>query len=503
MAENNLTLDALKTDAVDTTPAETTKSEIKEVSINTIAPPKETDPNAPPVEGDILGAALYNLPTAIERAKKDMYENLIEPKLEEMAEAEMDREINGEDADDDTPVNNTIIKMAPKVVEEGEMDASEVFSDTETTTSFTDDDDEDFEKLLGLNEDDETSEEEEAEAEAEKERVEGLKQQIKDNLKPIKKSLDLSKFTISKKPISVTKILNNPAAVTIKTADWVMLNSKKAFSMSELGGAEIEKFNPNRRERNPVNLLKERYSIMYDHLIDDNKPATLEAWLKTIAFTDNKDLFFGAYKATFQDTNIIPYNCTECKHIFMENKDIDEMVKYPSDDIKAKVEAIRRGDTTSVGEYEATLVQASDNYAVAIKTPTVYSVIIESSVLDESFASKYSDIIAMISYIDDIYLIDEESQELKRIDYKPIPTDFEKTTKRKILAYSKILKQLTSDQTQNLLLEMKKLDNEDSEITYITPATTCPKCGAKIKEEERDPQSLLFTRHQLVAFSNM
>ena len=480
------------------TPTESNLEGVKEVSIADMAPARKiiSDTDGKPSETDILGTALYDMDAAVERTKKDLYENLIEPKLAEAeaakTEAMLDNEFDGENV-----TKENANKFASDALKEDEDDDT-----TEGGSSASFDDEEvDFEKLLGIEEEEEETDDNDDEEE--KKAVEDLKVQIKENLTPIKKSLDLSKFTISKKPISVSKILAKPADTTIKTADWILLNSKKAFSMSELSGAEIEKFNPNRRGRNAFNILKEIYSIMYNHLIDDNKPATLEAWLKTIAFSDNRHLFFGAYKATFQDTNILPYSCPECKHAFMQTVDIDEMVKYPNDDVKKTVEDIRRGDTTSIGSYEAQLVQISDKYAVAIKVPTVYSVIIESAVLDESFTEKYNDLLAIISYIDDIYLIDEENQELRKIDYRPIANDFEKSTKRKVAAYAKVLNQLTSDQTQALLMELKKLDNDENDIIYRMPEAVCPKCASKIAEQIYDPQNLLFTRHQLVAFSRM
>jgi len=40
------------------------------------------------------------------------------------------------------------------------------------------------------------------------------------------------------------------------------------------------------------------------------------------------------------------------------------------------------------------------------------------------------------------------------------------------------------------------------DIKYVQPARTCPKCGTHIEEIEMDPQTMLFSRHQLGAIEN-
>ena len=521
--------------------------EYKAVSINDMLasmPKKENE--EPPKEEDIFGNALYSLEHGgLDRAKQDMYEHLIKPALEHNAkieeenakiieEAQLDAEVNGteiptppinvkppinlepnttetitEDSDIEKDLNVELPEPPKETAKPKKEKPVEETSDDESKDFYDGLSSEEFEKLIGLDDNEEDAEdalsedERKEEEEEDKKRIDFMKTEIKSMIKPIKKSIDLSNFQISSKPVSISKILNNAADTSKKTADWVMYRSGKSFSMTELSGTEIDKFNPNRSGRNNLNLYKERYSILYKHLIDDNKPATFEAWLKSIAWFDNDDLFFGAYKATFQDTNIVPYECNECKHNFMQNIPIDKMVKYPNDEVKNNVQKILNKDTTGDTSYKAKLTQVSDNLAFAIKTPSVYSVVMETAVLDNDFVERYAELLNTISYIDNIFYIDEANQTINPIYYKPDPKDFAQTTKRKIVTYAKMLGQLSSDQMQTISSEIMKIEGtDDTTITYVQPEVICPKCGAKIAEVAVDPINLLFIRHQLVRFSN-
>ena len=74
-----------------------------------------------------------------------------------------------------------------------------------------------------------------------------------------------------------------------------------------------------------------------------------------------------------------------------------------------------------------------------------------------------------------------------------------------IKTFATILKSLTSDQLQALSVETDKYDagkldddgNLVKDVTYVFPERVCEKCGKKIEEVEVNPDSMLFTRHQL------
>lgn len=535
MADNNITLDDLKKDAIPAAASEEVTEEVKEapetpakpvglgtsseaggfkaVNIGNIVAdmPKNTE-EKPPEERDILGTAVYKLDDAVERYKQDMYENVVKPaqeynekifeqRAEREAEAEVDAEIA--EASGEAP-----IKMAPKTEEEEllEEDTTET-SDTADKAKTTLDivSDEEFEKMLGLDDDDDDDEDtpvaQMSEEERKAEEAE-LTKQFNELATPIKKSYDLSTFKIAKKPINMSLLLKDATPTKVKAADWIMLNAGKAFSMTTLVSEEIEKFNTARGGRNLINRYKEIYSIFYEHLLDDNKPKTFEAWLKTITFADNDDLIFGAYKATYQDSNIVPYNCPECNKAFMQKINIDDMIEYPDDATKQLVEDIRNGDTTSATKYEQELFQVSDKYVFGIKQPSLFSMIIEASAFDDKFREKFNDAIAVLSYVDNMYLIDDASQQLIPLDYHPDPTDFVRSTKKKILSYYKILKQLSVDEYQRLTAKLITYDMKEKHLSYVIPSCTCPKCGAVVPKTPMNPIDMLFTRHQLARLSN-
>jgi len=248
------------------------------------------------------------------------------------------------------------------------------------------------------------------------------------------------------------------------------------------------------------------YTIIYDHIIDSNKPP-LDIWLKGISFYDIPQIYFTAYKACFEGSNSIPYACgkPECKHVFMNDYEIKQMVKYKNDTIKKLVEDILTNNTNSENpdDYEAELVQVSDNYVFAFREPTIWNIIFENAVLDEKFTDKYSDFLAIMTYIDCVYYINRETNQLEPIQVEDDINNVLKTVKSRVVKYSEVFKSLSSDQFQFLQAYIKKINDRHDEISYILPEATCPKCKTVIKEQVMEPDQLLFTRHQLAAIANI
>lgn len=334
--------------------------------------------------------------------------------------------------------------------------------------------------------------------------LENVKSQIKATIKPINNVVDFTKFTFSKKPASSASLLKCVTSLT-KSADWVLFAAKKSITMSSLNGVELDHFNPRNisNARNRLNTYKTIYEIMYKHIMDENKPNTLEAWTKTIPFYDINHLYFAVYKACYADHNVVPCTCPSCNKTSMIEFPIHDMVKFDKDEVKEEFWKLYEGDSTSSGEYKAQLVQISDNFAAAIKLPTVYSVVFENAALDDAFLTKYSDLLGLISYIDALYLINNETMQLEEIKVKTEVHDFIKSTKRKIATYAKILNSLNSDQYNNFVALMKDLMDSNDGISYIQPKATCKYCGQEIDEVPVEPLDLVFTRHQLGAISNL
>lgn len=460
---------------------------IREVSINEIAPAsKKADPGQEYVQ------SLFNdLDRAIEREKvriTDLQQDLFEK--ETLKEIDNDIEDTA-DAVANIPTTTSTTEMEAQTKNEEEAKDFNLALDVDEEDFFKDIDDEE-----DSNEDNDVLDEDD-----EKD-VEEIKKSIKDKIIPIVHSIDLSKFTINSKPISINKLLSHKAP-NYNTADWVLYSSKRSITVSELSGPEIEKLDPRNTSGNRLNTYKGIYEIIYKHLVDANKPE-FETWLKSMNFFDINHLYFAIYRACFSGTNSIPYSCPECGKMFMEDIDINKLVKYKNDDVKKEVEKILAGDTTTTDSvFNVELKQISDDYVVALRDPSVYNVIFETASLDQEFTDKYKDLLGIISYIDAFYKIDRENNSLAPVSTSPDPDNMVKTTKRKIKIYYEILSTLTSDQYYALTSYVKNINDRSEEVTYVLPEVTCPKCKHKIAEAAQTADAILFTRHRLGAIASI
>jgi hypothetical protein len=212
--------------------------------------------------------------------------------------------------------------------------------------------------------------------------------------------------------------------------------------------------------------------------------------------------------ATFGGSNFINYSCPKCKKVFIkDNIDFKDMVIYANDEAKATIQSLLKMDTTSKSKdtYESTLVQVSDNYAFAIRTPSIWNVIIETASLSDQFLQKHADLIDMVAYIDTAYIIDHANAQLVPVDTKPDPNDMAKTAARRIKAMYDIISTLSSEEFYAMRNAINEFDEfANNSVSYQIPACTCPHCAAEIPaNKEITPDAMLFTRHQLAAIGNM
>ena len=389
-------------------------------------------------------------------------------------------------------------------------------------TSVYDDDPDDHlfdgiedEDMKYLDEDEEeTSNSEISKEEDEKAKTEEIKENIRHevnkNFAPIANKLNLSNFTISKKPINAAKVINDIKTKAIECADGVLYNQKRAIRMSAWKPMEIQSVDPQRlRNGNYNKYIENKLKLIYDHIIDANKPKSFEAWAMSTPNTVIDDYMFTSYKATFGLSNIITFSCEDnkCNNVFMESVPIHSMIKFENDEVKEEyMKILHEGNTDSTNtNYEVSLYQASDDYVFALKVPSLYNTYIEPTLVSQDFNAKYEDRLLLLSYIDSIYKIDYATKQLIPIDTKPVATDKSLTYKRRIKTFDTILKSLTSDQLMALSVETDKYDggkldddgNLIRSVTYVYPERRCPKCGKKIDEQEINPDNMLFTRHQL------
>lgn len=329
-----------------------------------------------------------------------------------------------------------------------------------------------------------------------------LQQLATERLKPVSKRLDISSFTVVKKPISNTKQFNvNP----VKAAKWVLMNQEATVMMKEFTGAELERLREFTQDSsNSTSALTKRYRLIYDH-IDSPKPASFETWLKTTPYSDEDNYFFAIYIASFKGANYIPRDCSdqnECKETWLtEDINIMDMVKFNDEEAKKKFTKIYQEENSSMtkaGLYISEIVPLSNTVAVAFKEPSIYTRI-ELSSIDSEFRTKYAAIMDYIPYIDSIYYIDQEEGTLTPVGYKAFADNNIKTTKSKIQQFAKVLSTLSIDEFGAIRPYVNAVITRDSGMSYIIPECTCPKCGKVVEEGPTTAEELLFTRYQLGA----
>ena len=526
---------------------ELNKENLKEVNPFDILPPKKVEKHT--FEDELMG----KLDMAVEREKESITERIdaiTEKQREEFEEAqeaadlkrmeEEDKETVGasladgfddEDSEGDYGDDEENISITPKAAkrttlnldeteepepakeikeeapkapvkeakkEEVKDDAADsILSGIDDKDLFDDDEDDDSDDNTSSVDDDESEKQ-----------FEELKSEVKKKINPIRKAFDLSKFTIAQKSMNAQKVMKLAVQQHQNIADWVLYSEGRPISLSGLSGPEILKLNPENSSRNRLNTFRDMYRIIYDHICDANKPE-FETWLKRTHFIDIQHIYFGLYMATFGGSNFITYSCTndKCNNVFIKDIKFEDMIKYKDDSVKKKVQDILKMDSTSAietDEYETDLIQISDDYAFAIKTPTIWNVIMETATLSDKFLEKHADLIDLVSYIDKIYLIDAANQRLIPVDTKPDPNDQAKTSARRIRAFYDVIKTLNSEDFYNLRAKIAEYDKASDELSYQIPACTCPKCATEIAANESIlPENMLFTRHQLAAIGNM
>ena len=481
------------------TPAQSNPSEMKSVPISQIREYKDESIGAD--EPTFMDKVFSGIDETIMRKAQDAAD--VREQIAEMeAEKKLDEEF--EVVEEDTP-QNVSFSEEEKTAMVNEIDeylnddeaVQEAVSVKEEPTSARDIDDEDLDALL---DDDELEDSDDIS----KTELDSMKTQIKAKILPYKNNVDFSKFSIAKKHIGINKVFNEKAS-TSYVADWALPSTGKAISMSELTGTEIEKLNPSNSGRNRYNTIKSIYRIIFEHDMNPNKSPSLEVWAKSISFYDIDHLYFAMYRASFEGSNHIPYRCPECNKVFLQEvNDINSMVKYKDEKAEKYIKSLINKDIANTSDdYETELYQISDDLAVALRKPSIFNVSFENAVLDETFTDKYSDLLTLLVYIDTMYYINRETNELVEIETNPEPNNLEKTVKRKVVRYTKLIQSLTSDQFYELNAKIKNLNDKNEYMDYVLPAAVCPHCGKSIDEEVRTPENLLFTRHQLAALANI
>ena len=401
MSENNVTLSDLSNGAVPTAAPvgmpprpRLNTANVREANLKEVVLPSEADK---PVEGTgnpMLDAAFKGLDTTIERLNQEstaLYQQGQEERIQEAIDN--DTSIDDEDEDMLTSSTSNVIKVnnfddirpqehiqiqqptVQSVHVEKQVDVSAPVAGTEKKnisivqdTSIYDDEEDDHlfdgideEDMKFLDDDEDTSDEvaDKTENDEEKAKNEAIRQtiraQINQNFNPVSKKLDLSSFSISKKPINASKVINEIKAKAIECADGVLYHEKKAIRMSAWKPMEIQSIDPQRirgGQSNYNKFIENKLKLIYDHIIDANKPKSFEAWTMITPNTVMDDYMFTSYKATFGTANIITFTCPDekCNNVFMENVPVHSMIKFTNDEVKEEyMRILHEGNTDSQG----------------------------------------------------------------------------------------------------------------------------------------------------------
>ena len=355
---------------------------------------------------------------------------------------------------------------------------------------------------------DENASDDEAVTESPEEQDKRIRKQF-EGTKIIQAPQDLSKFQIRSRPVGSAYILNAVQNnLAVKKADWVLFHTGRAMRFTECIGPELDNLRKSMNAANRINRVRLSMQFIYDHVEDANKPP-FEEWCKLYRTEDINSGYFGIYRANYSDTNLLPRTCPSCKKTSLVDTNIDDMVVYglENDDhekVKKKFMDILNGDTTTaVDSFKATLMQISDDFAVAYTPASIYSTFIQYSTLKDNFMQKYADLLDMLAHIDTFFYIDKTTNELVPIAIKEYPGKLDKTIMSRIQAFHGVLKTLTLDQYD---MFNDKMDNviKPSKISYKFPKAVCPICGKEIAEEPIDSiLQLLFTRAQLARIKNL
>lgn len=447
-------------------------------------------------EKEVAGEILEGVGRKLDQMKRNR-EEMKESLIESMEAEELDNEI-----DEDTAEESTSTKESEEDLIATDEDAEEVNREIELKSNFIDSDLEELEKEL----EDSISEEPE---EFTEEDLKVLSNDIKKYVKPVKNEVDLDSFAVSNNSISGARVISMISSVIEQRnstyADWVLVDTGRIISMRSFDSDDLDKLQ-RLAYRTPLNAVTETWNLLYDHCVDEDKPDTMEKWLSQISSLDIPHIYACVYRASFQDSSYIPFTCTnkECGKPFIPGATpFDELVKYENAEAKDYVQGIFNGSITSSNSDFNTehKIQVSDSIAIGIKKPSIYSIIFENLALDEPTKRKFSDALNIISYISNIYYIDRENRSLTPVMYKRFMDNRNKTTKSKLLTYSKILKTLNSDQKGLITGKISSVIKDQNKVSYAYPTVTCTHCGHVIESQETDPQTLLFTRHRLTALT--
>lgn len=421
---------------------------------------------------------------------------------------EDDFEVENEEAEEDDPEPIPVpVEPGPVIIEPEVHNAEEVVSvepiKEEPKESSREKIDRVTRRIMSVDLTSDVDEEEEDNSLVETEeddQIEILRSLISQKIVPVSKKLDISSFAIAKKPTRSNNIFETKEAAIAK---WVLPATGICVLLREISGANLETMRSLLTRRIPD--MRGVLKIIYDHIVSP-KPASLEVWMKSIAFADYDHLFMAIYIAAFAEANFLPIDCAECKKPYLtEDIDIMDMVKFKDEKAEAKFTELYNAEpVNSEGLYVTENVAISEKFAIAFREPSLYTVLIESQYFDDKFNRKYQQAIALMPYIDNIYYIDIENQCLVPIEFKLIANDPSKTARLKVKKIDAILNSFSVDENSILSAYTDKINNRVDWFTYKIPESTCPNCKhVNPADENQTASALVFLRNRLGALATI
>lgn len=330
-----------------------------------------------------------------------------------------------------------------------------------------------------------------------------LQDMATERLKPTSKKLDISSFTVVKKPVTNVMPFFKPNKA--KVAKWVLPTQKATIFMKEFSGSELEKLREYSEDRNSVDALNRRFHMIFDH-IASARPSSFEQWLKVTPYRDVDHYFFAIYIASFNGANFLPEDCinTKCKKTFLtDDIKIMDMVKFENSKAKEEFSKLYKSEASPVsnGLFVSEVVPLSESVAIGFREPSIYNVF-ELASLDDATRRKYSSIIDYIPYIDELYVINQETHELIPVGYKKYTNNAVKTVQSKLQKYEKIFNTLSVDEFGPVKAYVRDIIAMNPGMYYVYPAVECPQCHTMTKEQRTSAEELVFTRYQLGALTN-
>lgn len=358
-------------------------------------------------------------------------------------------------------------------------------------------------KEVAVDNDDRIVEDDESENEVDQDEVlNHLKKLATEKLKPVSRNLNISSFTILKKPTANIKGLETE---TVKAAKWVLPTQGSIVMMKEFLGSELEDLRDMSEDSSSVSQLYRKFKCIYDHIVSP-KPATYDAWLKSTPYADVDHYFFAVFVASFKGSNYLPLDCAnnKCGKTFItDDIPILKMVKFDTKEAKAKFTNIYDNEIKTAGKglYVSEIVPLSNKIAIGFKDASIYS-LFEIASLSNQDKDKYSSIIEYIPYIDALYIIDQENSTLTPVGYKIFPENANKTVKSKIRTFFNVLKNLSVDEFSVIRSYIREITTKNEGISYKNPSVNCPYCGKETVEQPMSAEALVFLRSQLSSLVN-